>query len=283
MKHSTVLHTIFRLWSLTIPVATVAVADTGDTSPIWELGIGIGGLSLPDYRGSDHRENYLLPFPYIRYRGKRLRIDEDGARSLLFTTPRARLDISLAAGLPVSADNNPARTGMPDLDPTVEVGPALEMQLTNPGERRDSWWLKLPVRAVLSVDGLDTDHQGRVFAPYVEYSSLMDNDALTGRSRLGIAAGPLYANRAYHDYYYRVAPGFATTQRPAFETSGGYSGSRITLTWNRRRGAWWYGWFARYDNLSGSVFEDSPLVKDRHFFALGFALARVVSTGNATQ
>ncbi len=260
----------------------MAAAGTGAAVPTWELGIGIGGLSLPDYRGSDHRGNYLLPFPYIRYRGKRLRIDEDGARSRLFTTPRARLDVSLAAGLPVSADNNPARTGMPDLDPTIELGPALEMQLTNPGERRDSWWLKLPARAVLSVDGLDADHQGWVFAPYVEYG-LQADDVFAGRARLGIAVGPLYGNRAYHDYYYRVAPAFATTQRPAFETSGGYSGSRITLTWNRRRGALWYGWFARYDNLSDSVFEDSPLVKDRHFFALGFALAWVVSTGNATQ
>lgn len=283
MKPPARRYAVVRLWSLAMAIAvTAAAADTPPAPSTWELGVGAAGLALPDYRGSAHREHYLLPFPYLRYQGKRLRIDEDGARGLLVTTPRARLDISLAAGLPVDADENPARAGMPDLDPTVEFGPAMEILLTDPDSRRDSWWLKLPLRAVLSVDGLDPDHQGWVFTPYLEYV-VQGNHGLPGRSRLAIAAGPLFANRAYHDYYYRVDPLFATAQRRAFETSDGYSGSRITLTWSRRRQDWWYGWFVRYDNLSGSVFDDSPLVNDRDFLAIGFAVARIVSRGKRGQ
>jgi hypothetical protein len=172
---------------------------------------------------------------------------------------------------------------MADLDPTVEIGPAIAIRLSAEGTRNDAWWIKLPLRAVLSVDGLDIGHQGWIFAPYAEYVIKGDGRGWVGRSYLSIAVGPTYADHAFHDYYYRVAPGVATAQRPAFETSGGYSGSRITLTWNRRHGDWWYGWFARYDNLSGAAFDASPLVKDSDFLATGFAVARVLSGGRSGQ
>lgn len=243
--------------------------------PAWEIGLGAGGLSLPDYRGSDHRVEYLLPVPYLRYAGKRLRIDEEGARGLLFATPRARFDVSLAAGLPVNADENPARAGMPDLDPTIEFGPSLQLRLSPPDSTPGAWWLKIPARAVLSVDGVDADQQGLVLAPYLEYITRHN----ASRSKISVSIGPTYADGDWHDYYYRVDPVYATPLRPAYETSGGYSGSRVTLTWSRRHNAWWYGAFMRYDNLSGAVFEESPLVKDRDFLAFGVAFARIFRSG----
>lgn len=257
---------------------TARAASTNAGAAAWELGIGAGGLSLPDYRGSDHRVSWLAPVPFVRYAGTRVRIDEEGARGLLFSTPRARLDVSLAAGVPVDADENPARAGMPDLDPTIEFGPSLQLRLTPPAGARSSWWLKLPARAVLSLDGLDADQQGVVLAPYVEYVVVRGPHRLR-RTKLSLSVGPMYANGDWHDYYYRVDPAFATAQRPAYETGGGYSGSRMTVTWSQRHGQWWYGAFARYDNLSGAVFEDSPLVKDREFIAVGFAVTRVLWGG----
>jgi len=38
--------------------------------PEWEL--GVGGLSVPHYRGSDQRAQYVAAIPYVRYNGKRL-------------------------------------------------------------------------------------------------------------------------------------------------------------------------------------------------------------------
>ena len=39
--------------------------------PRLELGIGLVALNSPDYRGSAESSTYLLPTPYIKYRGDR--------------------------------------------------------------------------------------------------------------------------------------------------------------------------------------------------------------------
>jgi hypothetical protein len=41
--------------------------------PLWEAGVGAAALSFPDYRGSNERQFWLLPFPYIIYRATRHR------------------------------------------------------------------------------------------------------------------------------------------------------------------------------------------------------------------
>ena len=42
-----------------------------DELPRLELGIGATGISVPDYRGSSEQRSYVLPFPYVVYRGRR--------------------------------------------------------------------------------------------------------------------------------------------------------------------------------------------------------------------
>ena len=44
-------------------------ADRLVPRPLWELGLGVAALRLPDYRGSDQSSTYLLPLPYVVYRG----------------------------------------------------------------------------------------------------------------------------------------------------------------------------------------------------------------------
>src|SRR5215510_8004444 len=48
--------------------------------PLWEAGLGVGVLRLPDYRGSDQSRTWVLPVPYIAYRGDILKADREGAR-----------------------------------------------------------------------------------------------------------------------------------------------------------------------------------------------------------
>ena len=43
---------------------------------------------------------------------------------------------------------------------------------------------------------------------------------LPGKGNLGLLAGPLFADRSYHQYFYGVAPEFATASRPAYERAG---------------------------------------------------------------
>jgi outer membrane protein len=243
--------------------------------PLWELGIGMGVIYLPDYRGADQSSTFVLPFPYFAYHGKLLKVDESGIYGRLFGTDRVVMDLSLGGGIPVSSRDNGARAGMPDLDPTVELGPSVDIRLSRDAIADQTLWLRLPVRAVFSVSLADTAQQGWLFSPYLEYR--LTHIGRLRRWRVGISAGPIFADRDYHAYFYSVAPAFATARRPAYSAGGGYSGSRITVTAQRRFGRFWVGAFARYDNLSGAVIADSPLVKTTSYFATGLGVTWVLA------
>lgn len=265
-----------HLIAATLLFATIASGAYGQQLPRWELGIGLSVLNLPDYRGSDIDRNYAIPYPYATYRSERLNIDRGGIQGHLFKTDRIKLDISLAVGIPVSSDGGSPRAGMPDLDPTIELGPSLEFNLWQPNHRRQSLWLKLPVRSAHSIggDGL-FKHRGWTFSPFLEYTakSLKRDDWKTT-----ISIGPLYADRDYHNYFYEVNPSYITTARSEYNATGGYSGARTTLIIRKHlTDKLQIGAFARFDTLKNSAFEESPLVSTKQYRALGIALIWMIS------
>ncbi|HEY5191286.1 MAG TPA: MipA/OmpV family protein, partial [Candidatus Deferrimicrobium sp.] len=69
----------------------------GERVPQWELGAGVAGLMLPDYRGSDEIHSYLLPVPYIIYRLEWIKADRTGIRSTLLNWEKAEVNLSLSA------------------------------------------------------------------------------------------------------------------------------------------------------------------------------------------
>src|SRR4030042_1849052 len=105
------------------------VALGQEKKPVWELGVGAGLLYIPDYRGSNESRFYVLPYPYVVYRGDILKVDKQKISGQVFKTDRVLLDISFYGSVPVDSDKNSARAGMEDLDPTFEIGPALEFTL----------------------------------------------------------------------------------------------------------------------------------------------------------
>src|SRR3989338_5696009 len=100
---------------------TLAPPALAEQVPLWEVGAGVAAIDFPEYRGSNVRTSYLLPIPYLVYRGDFLKIDRARVRGQLFHSDKVELDISVNGSVPVS--NNGARQGMPDLDPTFEIGP----------------------------------------------------------------------------------------------------------------------------------------------------------------
>ena len=68
-----------------------------DLRPEWEIGAGATVFTLPDYRGSDESRGYVLPLPYVIYRGERFRVDRQGLRGIFFESDRVELDVSLSA------------------------------------------------------------------------------------------------------------------------------------------------------------------------------------------
>lgn len=237
----------------------------------WQLGIGIGGLSIPHYRGSNQRQDYAAPIPYVRYEGKRLHVDREGGRFYLYRGNRWWLDLSASVGFPVDSHDDRARQGMPDLHPVFELGPRAQIQLYTNSDRDLQLRLAVPLRLAIATDIRHSQSLGLVLSPYLQ----LRYDRLWS---LAISAGPLFASKTYHAYYYQVDPQYATSTRPAYTTYAGYSGSRISISASRRfHRRYWLGLFLRYDTLSGAVFADSPLVKQNYSFTAGLAIAWIFS------
>jgi outer membrane scaffolding protein for murein synthesis (MipA/OmpV family) len=261
---------IVALFSSTLLLNQNAIAQQ---LPKWELGAGVTALHLQNYRGSAHDNNYLLPFPYLVYRSERINFADGNLQGFLFRSPNLKLDISLAGGLPVSSDRNNARGGMPNLAPTAELGPSLLARLWQRPDQWDSVWLGLPLRSVFSVGDGGINHQGWVFAPYIEYKAEHYNSDDWGFTA---SIGPLFANSPYHDYYYSVDPQYVTATRPAYDSPGGYSGSRLTLVAHHQIGSLKFSAFARFDTLQGAAFYNSPLIERNSYHIFGIAFTKIL-------
>jgi MipA family protein len=254
-----------------VALAGAAMAARADERPLWEAGVGLTVLSFPDYRGSNQRRPWVLPFPYLVYRGEFLKADERRVRGLLAKTEWLELDASFNATVPVKSSKNEAREGMPDLDPTVELGPSINAMIAQSADRKSQVELRLPVRGVIATDLRHAQFAGWVFEPALNLD-LMDIFGSPGL-RFGAAAGPMYSDRRHNEYFYSVDPAFATPDRPAYSPGGGYAGSQFILTLSKRFGDFWVGGFARWDTLHNAAFESSPLVKTEQYFAGGIAVA----------
>ena len=107
--------------ALTLLVVPSALADQ---VPLWEAGAG----AVIDFTiAVRRRENYVLPIPYIIYRGDFSRLTARGAGSFFTVTARAGYREWFGAG-----QEQRARQGMPNLDPTFEIGPSLNIMLYQP-------------------------------------------------------------------------------------------------------------------------------------------------------
>ena len=241
--------------------------------PRWEIGMGAAIISMPDYRGSDERRSYLLPFPYLAYRMDWLKVDRKGVRATLFDSDRVELNLSAGATPPVRSDRNHAREGMPELKPLLELGPSLDVNLwrNRKGDMRVD--LRLPLRATATVGGRP-QAAGWVFSPQVnvDFTNLGMPAGLKEGWRLGLAAGPIFADRRQNAYFYSVSPRYAQPARSAYEAHGGYSGTQLLASLSRRYGNTWVGAYARRDSLNGATFEESPLVKRSTYVTAGFAV-----------
>jgi MipA family protein len=254
-----------------------AAADP-QQKPLWEFGLGVGALAFADYRGADTGHVYPLPVPYVVYRGQFLRADRDGVRGLLLDQKIAEINISVGATTPVRSGDTLARRGMPDLKPTVEVGPSFDLHLWKSMDRQVHLDLRLPARAAVTVESAPR-FIGWFFAPQLAVD-VFDVGHHAGWD-LGLLAGPLYADQRYHQYFYGVAPEYATAARPAYQARGGYAGTQGLMSLSKRFPHFWVGAFARYDVLSGASFALSPLVRSNGYWATGIGIAWMI--GQSTR
>jgi outer membrane scaffolding protein for murein synthesis (MipA/OmpV family) len=256
------------LFVLLLLVLFLPKSAIGEEKPKWELGVGVAFLQIPDYRGSDENRLYVLPYPYLIYRGDILKVEDRRISGQIFKTDRILLDFSGNGSVPVKSSHNTAREGMPDLDPTFELGPALNVKVWEDKPDQIKLSLFLPVRAVFSTDFSSVRREGWVFSPrfVFEKGDIIQQTGLN----LGISAGPMFADSAYHEYYYTVDPVYANASRPAYSAGGGYSGTTLTIGLSKSYKQLSFNAFVSADFLQNSVFEDSPLVKRKISIMSGF-------------
>ena len=254
-------------------LALLAPALHAEEKPLWEFGLGVGALAFPDYRGSDETRVYPVPVPYFVYRGRFLKADRDGLRGELFDREYAELSLSVNGTIPINSEDNSARRGMPDLKPTLELGPSLELHLWRSADRTTKLDLVMPLRVPVTIESSPRALQW-LFAPRLN----IDFENFAGRTgwNFGAGVGPVFAADKFHEYFYSVPARFATAARPEYRADGGYSGMHVLAALSKRFPKYWVGAFLRYDWLGGAEFDDSPLVRRQNYLAGGFGFAWMI-------
>lgn len=267
------MHRLFVRGCAALVLSTLPVWASAEQKPLWEFGLGVGAVSFPAYPGSDEQRQYVVPVPYVVYRGEIIKADRNGVKARLFDTDRVDSYFSLSASPPVSSSSNGARSGMPDLKPMVEFGPALDVHLWQSAAQRMRLDFRVPLRTAYTVQ--TRPHRvGWVVAPVLNLD-MASVGGLPGWN-LGLQAGPVFADRQYNQTFYGVDAAYATADRPAYAARGGYSGSQFTVGVSKRFPGLWFGAFARYDNLNGAVFADSPLMRRNQDLSFGFGIAWIL-------
>lgn len=238
--------------------------------PLWEAGMGVAALHFPEYRGSSRSRTYALPSPYFVYRGDIFKADRHGMRGLFFKSDRVDLNMSIGASLPVDSSDNPLREGMPDLKPSFELGPSLEVLMWRSADRRAKVELRFPVRGAITVES-DPRFVGTQFFPHAN----IDVAGPFGQAgwNLGMLAGPVFTDSRYNRHYYGVSREHATPTRREYQPGAGYAGMQFIAALSKRFPRFWVGGFVRYDTLRSAEFAASPLVDSKRYLAGGFGIS----------
>lgn len=239
----------------------------GEKLPLYEIGIGVSGLSMPHYPGAEQNHNLVLPTPYPIYRGKYLRLDRSGLRTFLVDEERFDFSVSVGASLPVASEDNRAREGMPDLDLLLEIGPTMRYTPWRSSNGRSQLRFDLPLRGAFSADGLNPDYQGLTSSPSVNYFSNFRDWNWTA------SYSAVFSDRDYHSYFYDVDPAYVTPARDFHRSDAGYTASRFSLSAARSFPDWFVGAYLRYYSQHGAANQDSPLMKQNGNISAGFMVA----------
>ena len=238
--------------------------------PLYEIGVAGATFYLPDYPSSNQGRLRALAVPYVYYRGKVLRAeDEGGIRGRVMARDRVEFDLSASAAFPANSKSNRARRGMPDLDWIGEVGPRMRIHIME--EENVRLEFALPVRYVFSTDFGRFDDRGYLFQPQLK----LKVDNVWGEDwNYSLNLSAQFASDQLMDYFFEVPAEFATPERPEFQAKGGLLGMNV-VTGVSREVAPKFTMFCgvKADYYGVSVNRRSPLYQDpwNISFAIGFA------------
>ncbi len=256
------------LLSSLLSFSAISTMSYAEKLPLWELGLGVGGLHQSYYTGTKQTRSYVFPVVLPVYRGDFFKSDDKGLRAQLFEDERYKLDFSLDFNFSVDSDDIDLRQGMDDIGSLLQIGPSFEISLHS--NQTSDWKLNLPLRAAFEIDDSDIDSAGYNFSPSFSFERKFSNVPL----KLGLSLGVQFGDAEYNEIYYGVDAQFATVNRPAYDASSGYSGARLQAALTSKTKSRLIVLFVRYDNISGAVFDDSPLVETDDNLTVGFIYSK---------
>ena len=117
---------------------------------------------------------------------------------------------------------------MNDLDPMLEIGPALQYRFYQSNDKYHGWKLDIPIRTGLTFDDLEVSHRGWISNPSVVCSG---GDT---RWKQKVSVGPMFADRRYHEYYHDVEQEFVQAGREGCLAKSGYTGLKLSMSLRRK-------------------------------------------------
>lgn len=262
--------------------SVAAQPPAAEELPLWEFRFAAFGRYSPVYPGAADHNFTLLPLPYPVYRGSRLHFGDDLdeiAEGRVFAGSRVNLDINFNVNFGADSEDIPVRQGMPDLDLLLEIGPELEIKLNSRPAVEGELLLALQLRAAVSFDGSNASGRGILFNPELEYRL---DQAFGTRNDWTLRWKSVWASEDYADYYYEVAPQFATMERPGFDASSGYIGSEFRVGFVRQLSARLkFDGSARLWINHGAKNRQSPLFQDD--YGLGVQGAFIWTLGTSER
>lgn len=255
-------------WLALSPAAAAPFEAPAEGKPLWELGVGAGGVTTPAYPGADTHSTRFLALPFLLYRGEVLRSDQSGIGARLLHSDAAEFDVGFAASLPAHSKDVAARAGMRDLGTLVEFGPRVKIKIADI-DRNTRVRFELPLRAVIEARA-GVRRQGWTLEPRLVYDRRETNGDWAWDAHIGAVFGDTRINR----YFYEVRPQEATAARPAYSAQSGLMLVRTGLFASRKLNPDLRVFaFLRYESYAAAANRDSPLMKQDTGASAGIGFA----------
>lgn len=238
-------------------------AEINATQSHWGVGIGAGWIN--DYPGAAQGRTRFLAVP--TYKGKHFTIDrQEGIKGELLAQSRFKFSVSFSFLFPTDSTDIPVRTGMPDLDWTLQLGPELQIYFVR--SAKHTMFLRLPFRFVASTDFSSRfeDRQWN-FAPSLRNIFHLKKGWGEIATRLELD----YASEGYNDLFYEVSPQFATAQRSAYDAKQGLMETTVGINYAYYDLFPWTFFFGGNAYFLGDAKNSSSplLVRHRNYSVLG--------------
>jgi len=266
----TVRKLLIAVCLLTYPTHILAAKPQANEK-LWDLNLAAGIASIPHYIGSDQRYTLKLIFPYMIYRGEILQADKHGIRGRFFEQGKASIDLDFSFGLPVY--NNGARQGMPNLGLVGQVGPQFNWEAFH--NEYSKLYLHFPLRLAIDTKQTFLDW---VAAPRVDLEHDFGEEK---QFTISLEGELLYASKKYGDYYYGVAPEYATPNRQTYRAKQGLHYISLKFGFGiQHNPTLQSGLFIQAKSLSHGIISDSPLVKKQAYLSVGAGLTWTFMTSS---